>query len=199
MDKFLLTSLNFNKDDFLPLKKYFSSETAYYTFLEMIKEDKKILISKVKRIRSEEQNAYYWGGVIPFIHALKPFAFLAEKNLNDKVKDPNSERIFTVSELYHEMLKHEFNGIRVPSREGKLKHIGVNTATLNTQQFGDYILRIGNWVSENFGMPIPTPEDYEKWLMQSGLDDTNFIQDYINKNKYPDPEDFDIDLTQTPF
>lgn len=199
MDKFLLTSLQFNKEDFLPLKKYFSSETAFYMFIDMLKEEKKLTIAKVKKIRSEEQNAYYWGGVIPFIHALKPFAFLANKNLNDKVKDPMSEQVFEVSNLYHELLKHEFNGIRIPARDGKMKYVGINTSTLNTTQFGDYLLRIGSWVSENYGMSIPSPEDYEKWLLNSKVDESNFIERYITQNKYTNPEDLDIDLTQTPF
>lgn len=199
MNKFLLTSMQFDKKDFEPLKKYFTSETAYYLFLEMLKEEKRINIEKVKKIRSDEQNAYYWGGVIPFIHALKPFTFLANKNLNDKIKDPLSGQVFTVSNLYHEILKHEFNGIRIPARDGTMKHIGVNTSTLNTIQFGDYILRIGNWISENYGMPIPTPEDYQKWLMQAGLEDKDFIQKYIEANKYPNPEDLELDLSEIPF
>jgi hypothetical protein len=91
MDKFLLTAVQFDKEDFRAIKKYFSSDTAWAMFCEMLKDEKKITIAKVKKIRSEEQNAYYWGGVIPFIHALKPFKFLEKKKLSDKISTKTSE------------------------------------------------------------------------------------------------------------
>lgn len=94
-----------------------------------------------KRYRSNDQNKYYWAGVIPIIQSR-----LLE--LGNR---------FTKDEI-HEYLKSRFLKIDVPlGDEGEfISKIG-RTRDLSTGQFSNYILDITIWAAEVLGIEIPPP------------------------------------------
>ena len=98
-----------------------------------------IIIRKYKAKRTNDQNAYYWGVVIPIIA--------------DYVGHDNPEDM-------HEDLKLKFNPVKskiVPNRR-----IGGTTTKLSTVEFfsaeTSYVERICRWASIELGLFIPPPK-----------------------------------------
>ena len=102
-----------------------------------------ITIRKHSEKRSNEQNRYYWGIVIPI--------------LADHFGHDNAEEM-------HEDLKQEFNP--VPSKINPEKIIGGSTTKLSTIDFfsadTSYIERIIRWASMEHGVFVPPPKKSEK-------------------------------------
>ena len=102
-----------------------------------------ITIRKHKEKRSNDQNRYYFGVVIPI---------LADYFGHDSV------------ESMHEDLKLEFNP--VPSKIDTTKIIGGSTTKLSTEEFfskeDSYVNRICRWSAEKYGLYIPPPKKAEK-------------------------------------
>lgn len=102
-----------------------------------------IVIRKHKGKRTNEQNRYYWGVVIPI--------------LADFFGHDNSEDI-------HEDLKLKFNPIQ--SKIDSTKKIGGSTTKLSTVDFysaeDSYIERIVRWSASEYGVYIPPPKKAEK-------------------------------------
>ena len=101
-----------------------------------------ITIRKQKTKRTNDQNAYYWGVVIPI--------------LSDYFGHDNPEDM-------HEDLKQEFNPIESKVKPGT--KIGGTTTKLSTVEFfcdeTSYVERICRWAAMEHGLFIPPPKKVE--------------------------------------
>lgn len=113
----------------------------YSTFPNGTKVD--ITIRKHREKRSNEQNAYYWGVVVPI---------LADYFGHDNPED------------MHEDLKLKFNPMK--SKIDKDKTIGGTTTKLSTVDFysaeTSYIERICRWAASDYSIYIPPPKKIEE-------------------------------------
>jgi len=102
-----------------------------------------IIIRKHRDKRTNEQNRYYFGVVVPI---------LADHFGHDNLED------------MHEDLKLKFNPIGSKITPGKI--IGGTTTTLSTVEFmsaeDSYVERICRWSATEHGLFIPPPEKAEK-------------------------------------
>ena len=102
-----------------------------------------IVIRKHKEKRTNEQNKYYWGVVIPI---------LADYFGHDNAED------------MHEDLKLKFNPAESKIDQGKI--IGGTTTKLSTVDFysaeDSYIERICRWAASEYSIFIPPPKKSEK-------------------------------------
>lgn len=114
-----------------------SMKRWFMTFKDGAKVD--IIIRKHSEKRTNQQNRYYWGVVIPV---------LANYFGHDNPED------------MHEDLKLHFNPIESKVRPGKM--IGGTTTKMSTTEFysGDesYVERICRWAASEFGIYVPPPE-----------------------------------------
>ena len=102
-----------------------------------------IVIRKHSSKRTNEQNKYYWGVVIPI---------LADYFGHDNAED------------MHEDLKLKFNPAKSKIDQDKI--IGGTTTKLSTVDFysaeNSYIERIVRWAAEEYGIYCPPPKKAEK-------------------------------------
>jgi hypothetical protein len=91
-------------------------------------------VKKFKRNRSNQQNKYYWGGIIPTLQNY--FGFNSPEEM-------------------HEAIKLQF----LVDRTGKLPTIG-STAKMSTVEFEDFAKRIREWASIEYGVYIGLPNEY---------------------------------------
>ena len=98
-----------------------------------------ITIKKHSEKRTNDQNRYYWGVVIPI---------LADYFGHDNAED------------MHEDLKREFNPVK--SKIDTDKTIGGTTTIMSTEEFfcgeTSYVERICRWAAEQYGIFIPPPK-----------------------------------------
>jgi hypothetical protein len=96
-----------------------------------------LTVERMKRTRSNNQNAYYWGVVVAEI----------EKHTGH---DP---------EQIHGLLKQMFSPKWHYPNGGSLKTLGIPTSTtrLDTLQFVEYTERCRMWSNEFLGLQIPLP------------------------------------------
>lgn len=100
----------------------------------------KIEISALNQ-RSNQQNRYYFGLVIPLIQQ-------GIKHLGTDI----------TKEECHEFLKSKFNSQELVNEEtGEFIQIPRSTTALNKEQFGEYISRIQQFASEFLNVAIPDP------------------------------------------
>jgi hypothetical protein len=115
-------------------------------FAECLKENegKKFRIEPVSPTVSDNRRSWYWGAVLPFMKSL------AWNDLED--------------DQVHEILKQEFNGFEATGIDGKVKRFGVSAVAsdVSVKVFDNFILRLADWVNQNYGMTLPSPEDYKK-------------------------------------
>jgi len=101
-----------------------------------------VVIRKQKAKRTNDQNAYYWGVVIPI--------------LSDYFGHDNPEDM-------HEDLKQEFNPIESKVKPGT--KIGGTTTKLSTVDFfsaeTSYVERICRWAVMEHGLYVPPPKKVE--------------------------------------
>lgn len=91
--------------------------------------------------RSNPQNRYYWGLVVPLIQK--------------GIKDLGTE---LTKEETHEFLKARFNlSDLVNKQTGEAISIPVSTTRLNKEQFSEYIEKIQRFASEFLSITIPDP------------------------------------------
>jgi len=103
-----------------------------------------IRIGLKRKVRSENQNRYYWGVVC--------------RSLRDGVKDTWGEDID--SEAAHDILKTECNYKEVVKEDsGELLKIPVSTSALNTLQFEEYLERCRKFIYQWFGIVVPLPNE----------------------------------------
>ncbi len=102
----------------------------------------RLTVEEVKRKRSNNQNAYYWGVVVPMVQEL----------FKDAGTDAEAQDI-------HEFLKGYVGGMRkVVVVKGKPYTILQSTASLGTIEFEDYLEKIRAWAA-GIGLQIPFPHE----------------------------------------
>lgn len=91
--------------------------------------------------RTDPQNRYYWGLVVPII----------QKGIKDLGTDLTKEET-------HEFLKARFNiSDLVNEQTGEAISIPLSTTRLNKEQFGEYIEKIQQFAAEFLSVEIPDP------------------------------------------
>ena len=104
-----------------------------------------IVVKRKRAKRSNAQNKFYWGAVIPIIQA-------AFKDLGTRL---NPEEV-------HFFLKQKFNYKTLVSVDGELiGEIPQSTAELNKLEFMEYIDKITQWSAEILNIQIPEPKHYD--------------------------------------
>lgn len=96
---------------------------------------------KLNKKRSNPQNRYYWGVVLPLI----------QQGIN------NLGNEFTIDDT-HDYLKAEFNTKDVIIVD-ELKTIPQSTANLTTEEFNTYIEKCVRFAAEMIGIIIPEPNE----------------------------------------
>lgn len=97
-----------------------------------------VSVEKPKKIRSNQQNRYYWGGVLGTV---------------------SLETGHTTEDL-HEIFKRKFLPKRFIVWNGKEVAMVGTTTELTTKEFNEYIERIIAYCSSELLMTTPTPEEY---------------------------------------
>lgn len=103
-----------------------------------------IRIERTKKKRSNTQNAYLWGVVIPIV-----------RNCLKEVGHVMS------NEQTHELLKLKFlkENILVNEETGETIERIKSSKELSTSQMMDYFAEIREWIFDFFGVMIPNPND----------------------------------------
>jgi len=91
--------------------------------------------------RSEQQNRYYWGLVIPLVQ--------------NGIKDLGTE---LTKEETHNFLKSKFNYTEIINKEtGEYIQVPRSTTILNKEAFSEYIAKIQQFSAEFLNVVIPDP------------------------------------------
>lgn len=129
-------------------KPEFMSDYNRARFKEWCKENEgqKIQIKRTSSKVSDNRRGWYFGAVLKFVKQLVP----AWENLSD--------------EQVHEILKTEFNGFTIKDKFGKDRKYPMPVANrdVDTEQFDQFILRIAEWVRNNYALELPCPEVYKE-------------------------------------
>lgn len=106
-----------------------------------------ITLDKLKKKRSNPQNAYYFGVIIPI--------------LKDALKEAGHTM---TNDDVHELLKLKFlkETVLTDENTGECIERIKSTTELSTTGFMEYILEIQQWCSEFFGIVIPDPNEQLK-------------------------------------
>lgn len=111
------------------------------TIIESLKDGKYLVEINSYNHRSNQQNRYYWGLVIPLIQK--------------GIKDMGTE---ITKEETHEFLKARFNYEEIVNKgTGEYVTIPRSTTALNKEQFSEYIEKIQQFASEFLNIVIPDP------------------------------------------
>ena len=102
-----------------------------------------IAIQKAKKTRSNPQNRYYWGVIIPLIR----------KGLKDVTGE-----VWT-AEATHDILKHKFLVDDVPLADGLFVERIKSTTELDTFDFCEFSERCRAFAAEYLGVSIPEPNE----------------------------------------
>jgi hypothetical protein len=104
----------------------------------------KIVISEVFKKRSERQNNFYWGVVIPIM----------QNTMLDIGNPMDIEDI-------HLMLRVKFlkQIISINEETGEVAERVKSTTELSTIEFMDYIAKVRFWAIDFFGVEIPEPNE----------------------------------------
>ena len=102
-----------------------------------------ISIKEVKRRRSNNQNRYYWGVVIPIITNM----FLEAGNNTDENE-------------VHEFLKEHVGGLKtiLSDPSGIRRTVVKSSARINTSEFENYMEKVRAWAA-SFDVEIPLPNE----------------------------------------
>lgn len=113
----------------------------------------RVTVKEYRMTRSNRQNAYYWGVVIP--HMVAGFVSLGNNWLNPENKEHQ--------EMVHEILKDRFlsNGQEIIVGKETVK-TRPTTTTANTLEMHDFIERIKLFAHETMGILIPDPGEIFK-------------------------------------
>ena len=108
-------------------------------------EGQKVQIKRVSSKVSDNRRGWYWASIIPFMKTLVP----AWDSLSD--------------DQLHQVLKTEFNGFVVETKHGKRKYpMPVANRDVDSEEFDNYILRIAEWVRNNYAQELPNPDEYKE-------------------------------------
>jgi hypothetical protein len=117
-------------------RKLFDKEVQVFNGKEVV-----ITIRRKRNHRSEQQNRYYWGGVVPIVC----------DGLNDV-----GYRITKADT--HEFLKATFLKDKIVNEQtGEFLETIGSTTRLTTVQFMEFIADIQRWAAEFLGVYIPDP------------------------------------------
>ncbi len=106
-----------------------------------------VVVKKLYKQRSNDQNAYYWGYII--------------QQFIEGFHDMNQEWI--TKEQAHEFLKGEFCFDEFVNEDtGEIKRIAKETKTLSTVEFMEYCDNYGRFITEWFGREILAPNQQGK-------------------------------------
>ena len=103
-------------------------------------------IEKVKKTRSNNQNSFYWGIVLPIVQS--------------GLKEATGEFRTTENIHYNILLK-----MFAPEKEivnietGECITEKISSSEMSTSQFMDYIAEIQKWSAEFLGVDIPNPNE----------------------------------------
>lgn len=102
-----------------------------------------ITIDRCRKTRSNPQNAYYWGVVLPIIKQ----AYL-DTGWRKNIEDIHAELrvMFSRKEVANELT-------------GEIATLPCSTTELSTSQFMEYLAEIGQWAAEELGCYIPEPNE----------------------------------------
>ena len=106
----------------------------------------KRLLLKVKlyrRSRTNKQNSYYHGCVIPYV--------------KDGLVDMGFDRHLLSAENVHELLKNKFLKEDVGNEHGEFITVTRSTTDLTTTEFMDFIAEIQKWALTFLGIYLPDP------------------------------------------
>ena len=119
-------------------------------------EGKKYRVKQVTPSVSDNRRGWYFGAVIPFL-----------RDLNGAWKELSNDQI-------HEILKQEFNGFQALGIDGKVTTYGMSAVAsdVSSEVFDNYILRISEWLNENYGgLQLPDSEHYKKHFRDTVLEE----------------------------
>ena len=121
-----------------------ANHTLWENFLKELKDGSYTVAFKPRKYRSLNQNAYYWGIMVPMVKD-----GLREQGY-DEVKSSNDA---------HEVLKALFRKREIVNKEtGQLiTVIPGSTTDMSTSEFKIYMEEIGKWAAEFLGINIPPP------------------------------------------
>ena len=105
-----------------------------------------ISFSKVKKSRSNNQNRFYWGAVIPLI----------QNGLLEATGELRS-----ADDIHYKILLPMFAPINeiVNKDTGEIIIERLTSSDLTTTQFMEYIMEIQKWASEFLNIDIPNPNE----------------------------------------
>lgn len=108
--------------------------------------DIEITIQKKSKIRSNNQNAYYWGIVLPLVQN-------GLKEATGEIRDYNS--------IHYQILLPLFSPTRdiVSLETGMVVSEKLTSSVMTTIEFMDYISSIQKWASEFLDINIPNPNE----------------------------------------
>tara|TARA_R110000868_G_scaffold149088_1_gene371329 strand:+ start:359 stop:814 length:456 start_codon:yes stop_codon:yes gene_type:complete len=104
----------------------------------------KITIEQRKKLRSQNQNAFYWAVIIPLIVNV----------FNEYGNNVDAEQV-------HEFLKDEVGKLSkiIILPNGEKKKISGSTAELGTMGFEDYLTKVRVWAGEVLEIELPFPNE----------------------------------------
>ena len=117
-----------------------------------------LTITKKSITRSLQQNAYYWGIVIPTVQSA--IRELGERlNLNE-TEEWLIDMLGTIDkDFIHLFLKEKFiDSIKVDESTGEIIKLKPSTRTMSKETFSDYISRIIQFANEHLQVEIPEAE-----------------------------------------
>lgn len=118
------------------------------------KGDYTLTIERKNKKRTNPQNAYYWGVVVPIIRDLL-VSFGNEWIDNDYSHEYLKEMFLEKSMIF----------LPINGELDKAAEISLSTTKLTTEEFSQYIEKIKHWSAEEFGIDIPDPETAKSNLL----------------------------------
>ena len=106
--------------------------------------DIEVVVKRKYKMRSNQQNAFYWGVTVPFFQNL----------LNDAWGE-----IRSMDEV-HEVLKASCNYTEIPSpATGEIQRIPKSTTELSTSEWMDFELQMDQFARDFFNATLPKPNE----------------------------------------
>ncbi len=118
---------------------------ARSAFLQRVKEmdgNQVVLYLFQHRRRTNQQNRYYWGAVVPIVR--------------DGMKALGVE---LSTDGVHELLKFRFLKQELTTNDGEIIQTVRSSTELTPQEFNDFIASIQQWSAEYLGIDIPDPNE----------------------------------------
>jgi len=111
----------------------------------------KVVFEQLYKKRSDQQNKYYWGGILPIL--------LAE--INEQGNNMNTDEL-------HELLKDKFCPKReIHNADGEVINAPGSTAVLTTTEMCEYVEEVRKWAAEFWGCNIPDANEQTEVIFNS--------------------------------